>query len=49
MPGRPPLPGFAADLDPYVIEVNFEAIPDPKRGKEFLPNFKEFMESLKTP
>ena len=35
-PTAPPLPGFATDLDPYVIEVNFEAIPDPKRRKEFL-------------
>src|SRR5262249_46284657 len=35
-PAAPPLPGFAADIDPYVIEVNFEAIPDPQRRKEFL-------------
>ncbi|HEV8532869.1 MAG TPA: patatin-like phospholipase family protein [Methylomirabilota bacterium] len=35
-PTAPPLPGLAADIDPYVIEVNFEAIPDPERRKYFL-------------
>jgi len=35
-PNVPRLPALAADLDPYVIEVNFEAIPDPRRRKYFL-------------
>ncbi len=35
-PTAPPLPGLAAEIDPYVIEVNFEAIPDPERRKYFL-------------
>jgi NTE family protein len=35
-PNAPPLPGLAADIDPYVIEVNFEALPDPERRKYFL-------------
>lgn len=75
-PNPPKLRRLAADIEPYVIEVNFEAIPDPERRKYFLtiptsfalskdqvdalikigpalldnaPEFKEFMESLKTP
>lgn len=35
-PGSPRLPAFAAPLDPYVIEVNFEALPDPDRRSYFL-------------
>ena len=35
-PTAPPLPGLAAEIDPYVIEVNFEAIHDPERRKYFL-------------
>ena len=35
-PTAPLLPGLAAEIDPYVIEVNFEAIPDPERRKYFL-------------
>jgi len=32
----PKLPGLAADIEPYVIEISFEAIPDPERRKYFL-------------
>jgi NTE family protein len=35
-PGTPPLPKLARDIDPYVIEVNFEAMRDPERRKYFL-------------
>lgn len=35
-PGSAPLPAFAAPLDPYVVEVNFEALPDPDRRRYFL-------------
>jgi predicted acylesterase/phospholipase RssA len=35
-PGAPRLPGFAGDIEPYVIEINFEAIPDPARQTYFL-------------
>jgi predicted acylesterase/phospholipase RssA len=35
-PSAPPLPGLAAEIDPYVIEVNFEAIDDPERRTYFL-------------
>ena len=75
-PHPPKLRRLAADIEPYVIEVNFEAIPDAERRKYFLtiptsfalskdqvdalikigpalldnqPEFKEFLESLKTP
>jgi predicted acylesterase/phospholipase RssA len=35
-PGAPQLPKLAGEIDPYVIEVNFEAIRDPERRKYFL-------------
>ena len=35
-PGRPQLPTFAAHLDPTVIEVTFEALPDADRRRYFL-------------
>ena len=35
-PGVPQIPKLAGDIDPYVIEVNFEAIPDPEQKKYFL-------------
>jgi hypothetical protein len=35
-PGGPRLPTFARIVDPYVIEVNFEAIPEEKRKNFFL-------------
>lgn len=35
-PGAPQLPRLAGDIDPYVVEVNFEAIRDPERRKYFL-------------
>ena len=35
-PNAPRLPGLAADIEPYVIEVNFEAIADGERMKYFL-------------
>ena len=35
-PRAPQLPKLAQDIDPYVIEVNFEAIRDPDRRKYFL-------------
>lgn len=35
-PNAPRLPGLAADIEPYVIEINFEAIPDPGRREYFL-------------
>jgi NTE family protein len=35
-PGAPRVPGFAGDIEPFVIEVNFEAIPDPARRVTFL-------------
>jgi NTE family protein len=35
-PGAPQLPKLAGEIDPYVIEVNFEAIHDPDRRKYFL-------------
>jgi hypothetical protein len=31
----PPGSGLAADIEPYVIEINFEAIPDPARRNYF--------------
>jgi NTE family protein len=34
-PGAPQLPKLAGDIDPYVIEVDFEAIRDPDRRKYF--------------
>jgi len=34
-PNPPKLPGLAADIEPCVIEINFEAIPDPERRKYF--------------
>lgn len=35
-PGAPRLPTFAAVVEPYVVEVNFEAIPDDTRRQFFL-------------
>lgn len=35
-PGSTPLPKFAADIDPYIIEVSFEALKDPARRDFFL-------------
>ncbi len=35
-PGSPQLPKLASEIDPYVIEVDFEAISDPDRRKYFL-------------
>lgn len=35
-PNAPPLPKLAADIDPYVIEVDFEALKDPERRDYFL-------------
>jgi NTE family protein len=35
-PGSPQLPKFASEIDPYVIEVDFEAISDPDKRKYFL-------------
>ena len=35
-PASPQLPKFPAEIDPYVIEVDFEAISDPDRRKYFL-------------
>lgn len=35
-PGTPQLPKFPTEIDPYVIEVDFEAISDPDRRKYFL-------------
>ena len=35
-PGAPPIPGLAVDIEPYVIEINFEAIPDAERRRRFL-------------
>lgn len=35
-PNAPRLPGLAADIEPYVIEVNFESIRDAERRKYFL-------------
>jgi predicted acylesterase/phospholipase RssA len=35
-PGSTPLPKFATDIDPYIIEVNFEALKDPARRDYFL-------------
>ncbi|MCP9438979.1 MAG: patatin-like phospholipase family protein [Nitrospira sp.] len=34
-PGSTPLPTFATTIDPYVIEVNFEALRDPARRDYF--------------
>jgi hypothetical protein len=34
-PGAPQLPKLASEIDPYVIEVDFEAIADPDRRKYF--------------
>ncbi len=34
--GAAPLPKFAGEIDPYVIEVNFEALKDHKRREYFL-------------
>ena len=35
-PGSPQLPKFPAEIDPYVIEVDFEALSDPDRRNYFL-------------
>ncbi len=35
-PGGPRLPALPAVVEPYVVEVNFEAIPDAERRKYFL-------------
>jgi predicted acylesterase/phospholipase RssA len=35
-PGGPRLPTFPVVIDPYVVEVNFEAIPEPERRRFFL-------------
>src|SRR5205807_1008916 len=35
-PGVPQIPKLAGDIDPYVIEVNFEAVRDPEQKKYFL-------------
>ena len=35
-PNPPRVRGLAADIEPYVIEINFEAISDPERRKYFL-------------
>lgn len=35
-PGTPQLPKFPTEIDPYVIEVDFEAISDPDRRTYFL-------------
>jgi NTE family protein len=35
-PGAPQLPKLASEIDPFIIEVNFEAIQDPERRKYFL-------------
>lgn len=35
-PNAPPLPKLATAIDPYVIEVNFEALKDPERRDYFL-------------
>ncbi|MGQ0592009.1 MAG: patatin-like phospholipase family protein [Gammaproteobacteria bacterium] len=35
-PGAPGLPTFAIAVDPHVIELNFEMIPDPQRRRYFL-------------
>jgi NTE family protein len=35
-PGSPQLPRFAADIDPYIVEVDFEAIADPQRQAYFM-------------
>jgi NTE family protein len=35
-PGTTPLPKFAVEIDPYVIEVNFEAVKDSERREYFL-------------
>jgi NTE family protein len=34
-PGAPTLPRLASEIDPYVVEINFEAIPDPARRAWF--------------
>ena len=57
-PGAPTLPRLAGEIEPYVVEINFEAIPDPARRAWFwhlptsfkltgaAPEFKELLESL---
>lgn len=51
-PNVPPLPRFAKAIDPYVIEIKFEALRDPVRRQRFLnlpTNFslpKEDIEAL---
>jgi NTE family protein len=35
-PGITPLPKLSAEIAPYIIEVNFEALKDPKRREHFL-------------
>jgi predicted acylesterase/phospholipase RssA len=35
-PSQPPLPKLAKSIEPYVVEVNFEALPDPARRQYFL-------------
>lgn len=35
-PGAPQLPRFPVEIDPFVIEVDFEAIADPAKKKYFL-------------
>jgi hypothetical protein len=35
-PGSPQLPKLSAEIDPYVIEVDFDAISDPAKRNYFL-------------
>lgn len=35
-PGQPPLPKLAKSSEPFVVEVNFEALADPARRQYFL-------------
>ena len=35
LPGSAPLPRLASEIEPYVVEINFEAIPDPARRDWF--------------
>ena len=41
-PNAPPVPGLTADIEPYVIEINFEAIPNPARRNYFLTLLTSF-------
>jgi hypothetical protein len=35
-PDIPKLPKFATNIEPFVVDIDFDAIPDPERRRDFL-------------